>query len=269
VIDGAKRDYAQLMKDALLEVKRLRASLDQITRAQTEPIAIVGMSCRLPGGVDDPDAFWQLLRNGVDAISEVPPDRWDAAAYHNANPDAPGTIATRFGGFLSKIDEFDPSFFGISPREAASLDPQQRLLLEVSWEALERAGVAPPDLYGTATGVFVGMSTFDYALHQVGGQVEQDDLDRIDGYVATGTTLSPAAGRLSYVFGLNGPSMVVDTACSSSLVATHLAVTSLRNRECDLALVGGVNLILRPEWNVNFTKAHMLAPDGRCKTFDA
>jgi acyl transferase domain-containing protein len=266
---SARPDYSQLMKQALLELTQLRSRLDDVTRAQTEPIAIIGMSCRLPGGVDSPDAFWRLLRDGVDAIGEVPPDRWNASAYYDANPDAPGKMATRFGGFLENADQFDPAFFGISPREARSLDPQQRLLLEVSWEALERSGQSPTQLYGSATGVFIGMSTFDYALHQVGGNVGDEDLAQIDGYVATGTTLSPAAGRLSYVLGLTGPAMVVDTACSSSLVATHLAVTSLRGRECDMALVGGVNLILRPEWNVNFTKAHMLAADGRCKTFDA
>jgi acyl transferase domain-containing protein/acyl carrier protein len=258
------------MKDALLELKQLRATVNDLKRARTEPIAIIGMSCRMPGGVDGPDSYWELLRNGVDAISEVPADRWDAATYYDPNPDAPGKIATCFGGFLQdRIDGFDPAFFGISPLEARSLDPQQRLLLEVTWEALERAGQSPADLYGSPTGVFIGMSTFDYALHQVGGAVDEEDLRRLDGYVATGSTMSPAAGRLSYVLGLNGPSMVVDTACSSSLVATHLAVNSLRNRECDMALVGGVNVILRPEWNVNFTKAHMLAPDGRCKTFDA
>lgn len=266
---SSKRDYSELMKEALLELKQLRASLDELKRAQTEPIAIIGMSCRLPGGVSSPETFWQLLRDGVDAIREVPADRWDRSAYYHSDPDVPGKMATCFGGFLEKVDEFDPSFFGISPREAHSLDPQQRLLLEVSWEALELSGQSPRQLYGSSTGVFIGMSTFDYALHQIGGSVGEGDLNRIDGYLATGTTLSPAAGRLSYVLGLNGPSMVVDTACSSSLVAAHLAVSSLRRRECDMALVGGVNLILRPEWNVNFTKARMLAPDGRCKTFDA
>jgi acyl transferase domain-containing protein len=257
------------MAKAVVEIQQLRARLDALTRARSEPIAVVGMGCRMPGGVDGPDAFWQLLRSGVDAIVEIPRDRWDRHAYYDADPEAPGKMATTFGGFIRNIDQFDPSFFGISPREAQTLDPQQRLLLEVTWEALEHAGLSPSGLYGSATGVFIGMSTFDYALHQVGGRVHDEELARIDGYVATGTTMSPAAGRLSYVLGLNGPSLVVDTACSSSLVATHLAVTSLRNRECDLAIVGGANVILRPEWNVNFTKAHMLAPDGRCKTFDA
>jgi malonyl CoA-acyl carrier protein transacylase len=266
---SSERSYGPLMREALRELQRLRTRLDEVTREQTEPIAIIGMSCRLPGGVDGPEAYWRLLRSGVDAIREVPRDRWDPAAYYHPDPEAPGKMATAFGGFLEQVDAFDPAFFGISPREARTLDPQQRLLLEVSWEALELSGESPARLYGSATGVFIGMSTFDYALHQVGGDVDDHDLQRIDGYVATGTTMSPAAGRLSYVLGLNGPSMVVDTACSSSLVATHLAVASLRSRECDLALVGGVNLMLRPEWYVNFTKAHMLAPDGRCKTFDA
>jgi acyl transferase domain-containing protein len=257
------------MKAALVELKEARAELDALKRARSEPIAIVGMGCRFPGGADSLDAYWRLLSEGVDAISEVPADRWDQSAFYDPDPDVPGKMSTRFGGFLERIDEFDCDFFRISPREAKRLDPQQRLLLEVSWEALEDAGQAPDQLYGSATGVFVGLSTFDYALHQVGGAVERGDLDGLDGYVATGATMSPAAGRLSYVLGLNGPSMVVDTACSSSLVATHLGVASLRNGECDLALVGGANVILRPEWNVNFTKARMLAADGRCKTFDA
>lgn len=265
---ASQRDYSQLMKEALRELKDLRAQLASVKAARHEPIAVVGMSCRFPGA-NHPEEFWQLLHDGVDAISEVPPDRWDGEAYYDADPEAPGKMATRAGGFLEQVDRFDPQFFGISPREVQSLDPQQRLLLEVAWEALERAGQAPGGLYGSATGVFVGMSTFDYALLHVGGAPRKEQLSLLDGYVGTGTALSPAAGRLSYFLGLNGPSMVVDTACSSSLVATHLAANSLRNRECDMALVGGVNLILRPEWNVNFTKARMLAPDGRCKTFDA
>ena len=233
--------------------------------ALDEPIAIVGMGLRLPGDADSPEKYWELLRNGVDAITQVPPDRWDIDAYYDPDPAQPGKMYTRHGGFVRDVDRFDPAFFGISPREAVSLDPQQRLLLEVSWEALERAGQSPEKLVGSRSGVFVGISTNDY------GQLfaKMDDPSRLDAYVGTGNSLSVAAGRLSYVLGLQGPSMAIDTACSSSLVAIHLACSSLRNRECELALAGGVNLILTPELTINFCRARMLATDGRCKTFDA
>ncbi|HET7695304.1 MAG TPA: SDR family NAD(P)-dependent oxidoreductase [Vicinamibacterales bacterium] len=230
-----------------------------------EPIAIVGMGLRLPGDADTPEKYWDLLRGGVDAISEVPRDRWDIDAYYDPDPAQPGKMYTRDGGFVRDVDRFDPAFFGISPREAVSLDPQQRLLLEVAWEALERAGQAPEKLVGTRSGVFVGISTQDYG--QMFAKI--NDPSRLDAYVGTGNSLSVAAGRLSYVLGLQGPSMAIDTACSSSLVAIHLACSSLRNRECELALAGGVNLILTPELTINFCRARMLAPNGRCKTFDA
>lgn len=226
-----------------------------------EPIAIIGLSCRFPQA-SNPQAFWELLRNGVDAITEVPPDRWDVDAFHSESPD-PGKVTTRFGGFLDNVDLFDPAFFGISPREAARMDPQQRLLLEVSWEALENAFIPPQSLAGTRTGVFIGISSYDYSSLQF------DDPEMIDAYAGTGNAHSIAANRLSYVFDLRGPSMAVDTACSSSLVATHLAVQSLRNGETDLAVAGGVNLILTPELTITFSQARMLSPDGRCKTFDA
>ena len=230
-----------------------------------EPIAIIGIGCRVPGGADTPDAFWELLRNGVDAISEVPRARWDLDAYYDADADAPGKMYARHGGFIGAVDQFEPKFFGISPREAISLDPQQRLLLEVSWEALEHAGQAPDRLTGTKTGVFVGLSSADYAQLQMKG----GDAAKIDAYFGTGNSPSVAAGRLSYSLGLQGPSMAVDTACSSSLVAVHLACQSLRTGESRLALAGGVNLILAPEAHINFSRARMLARDGRCKTFDA
>jgi amino acid adenylation domain-containing protein/thioester reductase-like protein len=226
-----------------------------------EPIAIIGLSCRFPGA-PTPNAFWELLRNGVDAISEVPSDRWDVDAYHSESPD-PGKITTRFGGFLNDVDLFDPHFFGISPREAARMDPQQRLLLEVSWEALENAWIPPHSLAGTRTGVFVGISSSDYS------RLQFNDPELIDAYAGTGNAHSIAANRLSYVFDLRGPSMAVDTACSSSLVSVHLACQSLRNGESDVALAGGVNLILTPELTITFSQARMLSPDGRCKTFDA
>lgn len=226
-----------------------------------EPIAIIGLSCRFPQA-EGPQAFWELLRSGVDAITEVPPDRWDVDAFHATEPGA-GKVTTRFGAFLDNVDLFDPAFFGISPREAARMDPQQRILLEVSWEALENAFIPPPSLAGTRTGVFVGISSYDYS------RLQFDDPERIDAYAGTGNAHSIAANRLSYVFDLRGPSMAVDTACSSSLVSVHLACQSLRNGESDLALAGGANLILTPELTITFSQARMLAPDGRCKTFDA
>ncbi|MCC6498806.1 MAG: amino acid adenylation domain-containing protein [Anaerolineales bacterium] len=226
-----------------------------------EPIAILGLSCRFPQA-DSPQAFWELLRNGVDAVTEVPPDRWDVDQFHADEP-ARGKTLTRFGGFLDNVDLFDPAFFGISPREAARMDPQQRLLLEVSWEALENAFIPPTSLAGTRTGVFVGISSYDYS------RLQFDDPEMIDAYAGTGNAHSIAANRLSYVFDLRGPSMAVDTACSSSLVSVHLACQSLRSGESDLALAGGVNLILTPELTITFSQARMLAPDGHCKTFDA
>ncbi|HLO30244.1 MAG TPA: amino acid adenylation domain-containing protein [Anaerolineales bacterium] len=227
-----------------------------------EPVAIIGLSCRFPKA-PNPRAFWELLRNGVDAITEVPPDRWNVDEFYAPDAATRGKSASRWGGFLDEIDLFDPHFFGISPREAARMDPQQRLLLEVSWEALENAYIPPAALAGTRTGVFVGISSYDYS------RLQFDDLERIDAYAGTGNAHSIAANRLSYVFDLRGPSMSVDTACSSSLVAAHLACQSLRTGESDLALVGGVNLILTPELTITFSQARMLSPDGRCKTFDA
>lgn len=218
----------------------------------TEPIAIVGMGCRLPGGVTGVDGLWQLLHNGIDAIRAVPADRWPA---HTAN------TVPRYAGCLTDIDRFDPEFFGISPREAAAIDPQHRLLLEVAWEALEHGGIAPDQLAGTATGVFVGISTQDY----LGVQIRAG----VTAHTGSGNAMSAAAGRLSYTLGLEGPSLAVDTACSSSLVAVHLACQSLRAGESTTAIVGGVNLLIAPEVGEAFAKAGMMAADGRCKTFDA
>jgi len=229
-----------------------------------EPIAIVGMACRFPGGADDPQAFWQLLREGRDAIVEVPRDRWDIDRYFDPDPDAPGRMSVRTGGFVRDIDKFDPAFFGISPREALTMDPQQRLLLEVSWQALEHAGIAPEGLAGAAAGVFVGICNTDYS-HRVLGR----GLGTIDAYLASGNAYSVAAGRISYTLGLQGPAVAIDTACSSSLVALHTACTSLRAGGIDLAICGGVNVICAPETMIALSKGHMLAPDGRCKTFDA
>jgi myxalamid-type polyketide synthase MxaE and MxaD len=246
----------------LPDVSESATRAGQDREAKNEPIAIIGIGCRFPGA-NDPTAFWQLLRDGVDAIREVPADRFDQHAFYDPDPATPGKMNTRWGGFLEQVDQFDPNFFGISPREALRMDPQQRLLLEVTWEALQDAGQAPERLVGTRTGVFIGIATNDY------GRLQWNDLERIDAYSGTGNASSIAANRISYLFDFRGPSLAIDTACSSSLVAVHLACCSLRNGESTLALAGGVNLILSPAIAINFTKAGAMAPDGRCKTFDA
>lgn len=240
------------------------AKLEALEYAKTEPIAIIGMACRFPGEADSPEAFWRVLRDEVDAVSEVPPDRWDMNRYYDPNPDAAGKIYTRCAGFIRNIRQFDPAFFGISPREATCLDPQQRLVLEVAWEALEYAGIAAEHLSGSATGVFIGITTNDYAHLSM----QRLSPAEIDVYFGTGNALNATAGRVAYTLGLQGPAMCIDTACSSSLTALHLACQSLRNRECDLALAGGVNLILSPEVFAAVCRGRMLSPEGRCKTFD-
>lgn len=250
------------IKQALLEIRRLNARLSEVESRRVEPVAITGIGLRFPGA-NSPEAFWQMLTNGIDAIEEVPPERWDLDTYYSAEAQTPGKMNCKWGGFLREIDQFDPHFFGISPREASSMDPQQRLLLETTWEALERAGQSPEQLFGSRTGVFLGISNSDYY------RMLLNDVQNIDAYVSTGNALSVAGGRLSYTLGLRGPNVAIDTACSSSLVALHLACKSLRDGESDLALAGGVNLILLPELTINFSQANMMAPDGRCKTFDA
>ncbi len=231
-----------------------------------ESIAVIGMSCRFPGGANSPDLFWDLLKSGRDAISEVPPSRWIAADYLSEDRSAPGRMYCSKAGFLDiAVDAFDASFFGISPKEANALDPQQRLLLELSWEAIEHAGIAPDSLKNTRTAVYVGMSGDDYSRHHR----HSGNLDTIDAYSLTGSTSSTAAGRISYTLGLHGPCITLDTACSSSLVALHLATRSLRAKESDMALVGGVNLILSPEVHIAFSKLQAISPDGKCRTFDA
>jgi acyl transferase domain-containing protein len=247
-------------------IEELEVKVAAAERSHAEPIAIIGMGCRLPGGGNDPEAFWQLLRDGVDTTSDIPADRWDIEAYYDPDPEAPGKMYMRRGAFLTgDIGAFDAQFFGIAPREAEEMDPQHRLLLEVAWEALERAGVAPDRLACTVTGVYIGVMSIDY------GQVrlKSINLHDINPYLGTGNGVDFAAGRLSYFLGLQGPSMVVATACSSSLVATHLACQALRLRECDLALAGGVNLIISPHTNIVISKLRAGAPDGRCKVFDS
>ncbi len=251
------------VKQALLEIRELRAQLAQVDAERHAPVAIVGMGLRIPGGANDPAAFWDLLRDGRDAITEAPADRWDNTTLYDADPDVPGKVSTRFGGFLRDVDQFDADFFGVSRREAESMDPQHRMLLEVTWEALERAAISPDTLANTNAGFFLGIANSDYWRKLYGDPMS------IDVYAGVGGALSVAAGRLAYFLGAHGPTLSVDTACSSSLVAIHLACQSLRRGETDLAVAGGVSLILSPEGTINFSKARMMAPDGRCKSFDA
>ena len=262
---GTAADTHAAPAQAVPQPRPIAPAIEARDAGTPEPIAIVGMSCRFPGAAHDLDAYWNLLNDGVDAISEVPRERWDVDAYYDPDPEAPGRMYCRFGGFLDDVDQFDPAFFRITPREANAMDPQQRLLLEVSHEALEHAGIPVDSLKGSRTGVFVGITTNDYAnlqLRNGGGS-------GIDGYFFTGNPLNTAAGRISYGLGLQGPSMAIDTACSSSLTAIHTASQNLRSGECDLAIAGGVNLILSPDNSIAVSRTRALAPDGRCKTFDA
>ncbi len=264
----APPDRRAIITEALRKIDDLTARLEIAEKADVEPIAVVGMACRLPGGVSTPDDYWQLLHDGVSGVIRVPEDRWDADAYFSEDHTRPGTICNREGGFLTswRPDEFDAEFFGISPREAVAMDPQQRLLLEVSWEALENAGVTPKAIRNSQTGIYVGLTTSDYYWLSTDGVVRPEDFDP---YLPFGNASNFAAGRLSYFLGVHGPAVVLDTACSSSLVAIHLATQSLRRRETDLALAAGTNLILTPENSIACSRWGMLAPDGQCKTFDA
>ena len=262
----APTDRRAIITEALRKIDDLTARLEIAEKGITEPIAVVGMGCRFPGGVNNPDQYWELLQAGRSGIVGVPADRWDADAFYADDHSVPGTICTRDGGFITswQPDEFDAEFFGISPREAAAMDPQQRLLLEVAWEALENAGITLEAIRGTQTSVFVGLTASDYAA-TFQGRLRPDE---IDAYIPFGNAPNFAAGRLSYFLGVHGPAMVVDTACSSSLVSVHLACESLRRRESDTALAAGVNLLLRPENSIALSRFGMLSPDGQCKTFD-
>ena len=258
-------DSRELMGQAVKEIRGLRQRVRELEATHNEPIAIVGMGCRLPGDANDPQSFWRLLHDGVDTIREVPADRWNVDAYYDPDPHAPGKVYVRSGGFLRQIDGFDPEFFRISPREARNLGPQQRLLLEVTWEALENANIVPGDLFGGSTGVFIGQCGFDDGAYTSGPRHPE----AIDHFSLTGSTMSIAANRLSYLLGVTGPSVTVDTACSSSLVAVHLACQSLRLRECDQAIAGGAHVMLSPSIYVGLSRLEALSPDGRCKSFDA
>lgn len=254
--NDAQQPSIEQLKAALAKAA---ARLREVDQERNEPIAIVGLSCRFPGA-PGPVEYWRMLREGVDAVREVPPERWSIDDYYDPDPNAAGKIITRSSGFLDRVDLFDAEFFGISPREARCMDPQQRLLLEVSWEALESAASLPQ----RDTGVFVGISTLDYLQCLRDATPEESDI-----YLATGNSLNAAAGRISYLFGLTGPCMAVDTACSSSLVAVHLACQSLRSRECRQALAGGVTLIVHPGGMVAMSRWGILSPDGRCRPFGA
>lgn len=258
-----KTDYRALMLDALRKIDALEGKLKAAAYRHNEAIAIVGMGCRFPGAEAGLPAYLDLLREGRDAITPMPAWRWQVDDYFDSDPEQPGKMYVREGGFIEQLDQFDADFFGISPREAMAMDPQQRLWLEVCWEALEQANIVPGDLFSSQTGVFVGASSFDFAAIMA----KKLPVDRIDAYLGTGASLNILAGRLSYWLGLTGPSMAVDTACSSSLLAVHNACQSLRLGECDMALAGGVNVILAPETYVAFSRAGMLSAEARCKTF--
>ncbi|MCV7412129.1 polyketide synthase [Mycobacterium florentinum] len=260
-------DVADYLLDEVLGLSGQAKSAPQpasaVTTRTDEPIAIIAVSCRFPGA-PDPEAFWELLSGGVDAIREVPEDRFDIDEFYDPDPETPGKTYTRFGGFLDGIDGFDPEFFGISPREAVWIEPQQRLMLETVWEGLERAGYSPAALRGSRTGVFAGVAANEYAH-----LLSAEPIDKIEPYFITGNALNAISGRVAFALGLEGPAVAVDTACSSALVAVHQACQALHSGDCDLAVAGGVNVLLSPVTVIAASRARMLSPVGKCKTFDA
>ncbi len=257
-----EQKYKETLRKASERIKALTVENESLKNP--EPIAVIGMGCRFPGEANTPASFWELLRNGVDAVDEIPADRWDVEAYYDPDREALGKMYTKQGAFLSGVDLFDSSFFGITPKEAESMDPQQRILMEVSWEAFENASLNPAHFRGSRSGVFVGLSNYDY----IQSHIHSGDVERITPYSGSGVMFSTTAGRLSYFYDFQGPCLTVDTACSSSLVTLHLAVKSLQKGECDLALTGGVNLLLSLDSYIAMCKVNALSPDGRCRTFD-
>nr|WP_270891614.1 type I polyketide synthase [Streptomyces sp. DHE17-7] len=259
--DEKLRDY---LRRATTDLRETRRRLREAEELQHEPIAVVGMGCRMPGGVRTPDELWELIADGRDAMSPFPTDRgWDLDGLHGPDPDTPGASLARAGGFLDDIAHFDATLFGINPREALAMDPQQRLLLELTWESLERAGIDPLSLRDTRTGVFAGAMYHDYNTRPI--QVPDD----VEGYLMIGNSAAVLSGRVAYAFGFQGPAVTIDTTCSSSLVTIHLACAALRRGECTLAVAGGATVMCAPDVFVEFSRQGALSADGRCKAFSA
>ncbi len=258
-------DSRVLLENALSKIRALKNQVQTLQSSQTQPIALVGIGCRFPGNANNADEFWQLILSGTCAVGEVPPERWDGDTFFSDDPETRGTMYTNAGGFIHDVDRFDPAFFGLTPREAEAMDPQQRLLLEVAYESLENAGIPARELNGSKTAVIMGIGSDDYSHFSNNSA----DPVIIDAYTSLGTARSIGVGRLAYVLGLQGPALQLDTSCSSSLLSIHLACQMLRNGEADMALAGGVNLMLTPEMSIGFSQLRALSPSGRCSTFDA